>query len=61
MAQKDHYIGEYFIKKDTVVALSFISVNYDPKYYEDPFKFNPERWLKKKDQDPFVFIPFSSG
>jgi len=34
-------------------------MNY--KYFEEPEKFKPERWLGKKGLDPFVFIPFSAG
>jgi len=40
-------------------------MNFHPKYYDDPEKFNPNRWIGSdaptKKLDSFVFTPFSAG
>ena len=41
-------------------------INFNEKYYKDPHKFNPSRWLENSENsaeknDPFVFTPFSAG
>ena len=34
---------------------------YKPEYFEKPYDFIPERWLKNEPLPPYVFIPFSAG
>lgn len=38
-------------------------VNKDPKYYSDPEKFMPERFMEtnEKNENPFIYTPFSAG
>ena len=40
-------------------------VNYDsmknPKYFEEPEAFKPERWLDKKNFPAYAFTPFAAG
>lgn len=47
------------VEKDTVVFISPPAVHYNPKYYPDPYDFQPERFVGKFDQT--TFIPFSTG
>lgn len=35
--------------------------HFNPKYYPEPLKFNPDRWLNKTENDPHTFTPFSGG
>mmetsp|Transcript_60549 Transcript_60549/g.70165 ORF Transcript_60549/g.70165 Transcript_60549/m.70165 type:complete len:522 (-) Transcript_60549:154-1719(-) len=65
-AVKDHTIGNIKIKKGTLVAVGGRAMSFHPKYYKDPYKFEPERFLRKDPEelfnsDPFIFLPFSSG
>jgi len=63
IAAQDHTIGHFKIKKGTLVGMSQTSLNFNPKNHEEPFKFNPSRWLKSpsKNVGPFGFLPFSAG
>jgi len=63
----DHKLGEYHIKKDTLLVSSFVTNNFNPAYHDDPEKFDPDRWLtpsktqKSIASNAFVFTPFSAG
>uniref|UniRef100_A0A914QLN5 Cytochrome P450 n=1 Tax=Panagrolaimus davidi TaxID=227884 RepID=A0A914QLN5_9BILA len=61
---KDVKIGNYFIKKNTIVVPQISVVMYDEKIFQEPHKFKPERFiddanaeLKKIDE----LVPFSIG
>ncbi|KAF2349593.1 Cytochrome P450 [Trinorchestia longiramus] len=44
-AMRDTTIQGYFIPKDTVVSVANCSIHHDPRYWNDPHKFYPERFL----------------
>lgn len=57
-------VGGYDIEEGTVIAAQVSTLHMDPKYFPNPKKFDPERFLeadgrsvKKIDQ----FMPFSLG
>ena len=41
---KDTTIGDLNIKKGTMVSCGFLMNFYNPAYFKDPFKFDPDRW-----------------
>jgi len=47
------------IPKGTVLNVHIPGVHYNPRYWDDPHKFNPSRFLKDWPRD--AFLPFSSG
>ncbi|XP_048505244.1 cytochrome P450 4C1-like [Athalia rosae] len=49
--------------KGCTVAILLYQTHRDPKYWKDPEKFNPERFLPENSEGrhPFAFIPFSAG
>jgi len=60
----DHMIGDIKVKKGTLTNISQAMTNFNPQVFENPFKFDPYRWLnadKPKKIDPFSYVPFSAG
>jgi len=60
----DHMIGDIKVKKGTLANISQMMTNFNPQVFENPFKFDPYRWLnanKPKKIDPFSYVPFSAG
>ncbi|KAF4519270.1 hypothetical protein B566_EDAN002159 [Ephemera danica] len=49
--------------KGDVVAIPIRGLHYDPRYYPQPEKFDPDRFLpeNKQSRSPYVFLPFGSG
>lgn len=47
---KDTQVGGYKLPKDTIVFVNLWSCCHDPKYFEEPFKFNPTRYMDQKQQ-----------
>ena len=68
IALQDHYLGDVFISKGTIVYMGF-SFNFnDPKIFKDTDKFVPERWIKghelydgAEEKDFYSYLPFSGG
>ncbi|XP_015173875.1 PREDICTED: cytochrome P450 4C1-like isoform X3 [Polistes dominula] len=48
------------IPKNTDVLFAIYSIHRNDKYWKDPLRFNPDRFLPGN-YDPKCFIPFSSG
>ena len=66
IAQKTFKLGDFIIKKDTILNFSNISNFYDEQFFTDPFEFKPDRWLDSSEInlnkiDPYLYIPFSAG
>ena len=64
-ALEDHYINGVFIKKGMRVRPNPLPSLCDPRNFEEPFEFKPERWEEMEKQgkkiDSFAYIPFSAG
>jgi cytochrome P450 len=35
--------------------------HFNPKYFKDPEKFDPDRWMTNENPAPYAFDPFSCG
>ncbi|XP_062587481.1 steroid 17-alpha-hydroxylase/17,20 lyase-like [Saccostrea cucullata] len=61
----DTQVGGYDIPKDTVVIINHYALHRDPKYWENPEKFDPNRYLNEEGKvDPTKlesWLPFSAG
>ena len=62
-AQKDCTIGGYEIPKGTQVWVSQYVVQRDARFFEEPTRFSPERWIGglAKRLPKFAYFPFGGG
>lgn len=59
---EDDSLGEFGIKKDTLIGVSFYELHRNPKYWDNPNGFNPERFLgEQKKLSMQYFYPFGAG
>lgn len=62
---KDYHIKnpDLIIEKDTPILISIVALHHDPKYWNDPYKFDPERF-SESNQKTFAerpYLPFGDG
>jgi cytochrome P450 len=68
-ARADHYLDvdgvKFKIKKGTMICPQTVPTHYSESLYNDPNKFNPERFLdgegKLKTPEPYTWMNFSAG
>ena len=55
--------SDLVLEKGTPIYISLLGVHYDPEYYPNPDKFDPERFTKenKRNRSPYVYLPFGDG
>jgi cytochrome P450 len=55
--------GDYTIPAGAVVLMSQFLVHRDPRWWKDPEKFNPDRWLDPSDnaRPRYAYFPFGGG
>ncbi|XP_015114681.2 cytochrome P450 6k1 [Diachasma alloeum] len=65
VAAQDYKVtnSELVLKKGTPVYISLLGLHYDPQYFPDPHKFDPERFSaeNKKTRPAGVYLPFGDG
>ena len=59
-------IGGYYVPKGTRILLNVWAIHRDPKIWENPLEFQPERFLNDPSKfdfsgNDFKYIPFGSG
>ncbi len=61
--ENDYDVGEYTIPAGASILMSQYVMHHDPRYYEEPEQFNPDRWTAEfKTQLPrFSYFPFGGG
>lgn len=54
---------DLMIDEDVAIAIPVQAIQNDPKYFENPEKFIPERFSPEnvKDIKPFTYLPFGDG
>lgn len=58
----DDSIMSYRIKKGTLIGVSFYALHRNPKYWDNPDEFNPDRFLgEQKKHSMQYFYPFGAG
>lgn len=63
IVEDDYTIGDFIIPKDSAIFMSQYVMHRNPKYYEDPEEFVPERWTDefKRHLPRFSYFPFGGG
>jgi len=62
-AMRDTRVGDHEVKAGQTVVLSPWAMHRDARFWEEPEKFNPDRWQNNLAArlPKFTFFPFSSG
>ncbi|UWY29867.1 cytochrome P450 [Flavobacterium sp. TR2] len=59
---EDDVLGKFSIKKGTLIGVSFYELHRNPKYWNNPDKFDPDRFLgEQKKHSMQYFYPFGAG
>lgn len=61
LLMEDYKFKDMVIPKGTAIALIPYLTHRDTKFYSDPEKFHPERFLSENEMHPYQFIAFSAG
>jgi cytochrome P450 len=61
--ENDYSVGEYTIPAGSSILMSQYVMHHDPRYYEKPEEFNPDRWTDdfKTHLPRFSYFPFGGG
>ena len=56
-------LGGYLIPAGANILLLIRAMHHDPKLFDKPLEFIPERFTKEQSigRHPYAFIPFSAG
>src|SRR5262249_36899913 len=62
-AVRDTGVGTHPVKAGQTIVMSPWAMHRDPRFWDDPEKFNPDRWQNglASRLPKFTFFPFSSG
>lgn len=63
LATTDLEIGGYVIPRKSLVLMSQFVMHRDPRYFPDPLRFDPDRWLAgtRESRPQFSYFPFGGG
>ncbi len=56
-------IGPYTLPAGSTILVSPWVMHHDPRYYPDPFRFDPQRWTPERQaaRPKFSYFPFGGG
>jgi cytochrome P450 len=59
----DDEIGGYRVPEGATVLLSQWVIHRDPRFYDNPLAFDPDRWQRegRDERTPFAYFPFGGG
>nr|QEV83791.1 cytochrome P450 [Brachionus rotundiformis] len=60
----DIILDNYLIPKNTTINVGFFVMGKSEKYFKNPEKFDPKRWLKENESEPinpYTTMPFGFG
>lgn len=61
--KSDYQVASYTIPAGTIIGMSQYLVHRDPRYFDDPERFDPLRWVDEavKSRPKFSYFPFGGG
>jgi cytochrome P450 len=61
--KKDYRIDGYVIPSGADIYMSQYVVHHDPRFFPDPFRFDPDRWNQNQGSSlpQFAYFPFGGG
>jgi cytochrome P450 len=62
-AIEDYQVDGYVVPSGADIYMSEYVVHHDPRFFPDPFKFDPERWTQDQGSSlpQFAYFPFGGG
>jgi cytochrome P450 len=60
MIAQDVDLGPYRLPAGTTVVANSLLMSADPRLYEDPHRFRPDRWLDRR-PGTYTWLPFGGG
>ena len=62
-AQRDLRLGDYFFPKGAILAVSPLATGRNPKYFDEPLAYRPERWTREFERQlpKGAYVPFAAG
>ena len=62
-AQEDLRLGDYFFPKGAILAVSPLATGRNPKYFDAPLEYRPERWTREFERQlpKGAYVPFAAG
>jgi len=59
----DYQIDGYAVPARSILLMSQYIMHHDPRFFPDPFRFDPERWTPeaKESRPKFSYFPFGGG
>ena len=59
----DYRIGEYTFPSGSILLMSPYVTQHDPRFFPDPYRFDPERWQPqaREARPKFSYFPFGGG
>ena len=63
MALADDRVGDLVIPQGSTVVVFIYGVHHSPRYWDDPERFDPERFTKENEKlhAPLTWLPFGAG
>lgn len=64
LSLEEHVLGEYRLPEKSLVLLSMYVTHRDPRFWEDPDRFVPERWNAQSVKEAgqrYTYFPFGGG
>nr|CAH7716644.1 unnamed protein product [Callosobruchus chinensis] len=51
---------DYVVRKGERILIPTMALHYDEKYFPEPYKFNPDRFLDRVNEDGYYYVPFGN-